>query len=113
MELIAKGTQGSTRASRATSDLNIEEQITLCFQKFTTYLQTLLDVSVPDKFWARRAWPEWLLLSEICFAFLIEIDESVRRVSFNELIEIQFSPHSLREDEKKIKGRIPNSLPDF
>ena len=81
MELIAKGTQGSTRASRATSDLNIEEQITLCFQKITTYLQTLLDVSVPDKFCARFSWPEWLLLSETCFYFLIEIDENVRRVS--------------------------------
>ena len=91
---------------------DIEEQITLCFQKFATYLQTLLDVSVPDKFWARFAWPEWLLLSETCFDFLIEIDESVRRVSFNDLIEIQFSPHSFSEEEKKIKRRISNSMPD-
>ena len=98
--LISKGSQGCTRASRSTSELDIEEQITLCFKRFATYLETLLDTSDTEKFWGRFTWPEWLHLSEKCFDFLIDIDECVRHDSFSDLLEIPFSPHSLKEDEK-------------
>ena len=101
MQFIPKGSQGCTRASKSISELDIEEQITLCFQKFSTYLKTLLDTSEPEKFWGRFTWPEWLLLSETCFDFLLDIDEGGRHDSFKNLLEIQFSPHSLKEDEKQ------------
>ena len=101
VKLISKGTQGFTRASSSTSELDIEDQITLCFKKFSTYLQTLLDCTDPEKFWGRFAWPEWLLLSETCFDFLLDIAEDVREESFKDLLEIQFSPHPLKEDEKE------------
>ena len=90
MKLISKGTQGFTRASSSTSELDIEDKITLCFKKFSTYLQTLLDCTDPEKFWGRFAWPEWLLLSETCFDFLLDIAEDVREESFKDLLEIQF-----------------------
>ena len=88
VQLILKGSQGYTRNSRSISALNIEEQVTFCFKKFAPYLYTPLHTSVPEKFCGRFKWPEWLLLFETGFDFLLDIDEGVSHESFKDLLEI-------------------------